>query len=78
MAHFRFIGDPKANGHGPASVTIRGYTFGRESWTEVPDDVSDSLDTHSHLERRVEDSISDDPGEQPKRRGRPPKVKANV
>lgn len=52
MASFRFIGDPKADGHGPKEQELFGVTFRRDDWTEVPDEIVDRCDRHSHLERR--------------------------
>lgn len=52
MAEFRFIGDPRANGHGPATLELFGLTFGRDDWTKVPDEVAERAESHSHLEMR--------------------------
>lgn len=54
MAKFRFIGDPRANGHGPATQELYGVVFTREDWTEVPDEVAERAARHSHLEQKTE------------------------
>jgi hypothetical protein len=54
MAQFRFIGDPRANGHGPSPQILFGLTFSRDEWTDVPADLIEKAATHSHLERRPE------------------------
>jgi len=55
MAQFRFIGDPRANGHGPSPQVIFGLTFSRDEWTDVPAGLVEKASTHSHLERRAEE-----------------------
>lgn len=54
MAQFRFIGDPRANGHGPSPQILFGLTFSRDEWTDVPADLVEKAASHSHLERRPE------------------------
>lgn len=54
MAQFRFIGDPRANGHGPSPQEIFGLTFSRDEWTDVPADLVEKVASHSHLERKAE------------------------
>ena len=61
MASFRFIGDPKAEGHGPKEQELFGIVFTRDEWSEVPDALIERCDRHTHLERR--------------KGGRPPKVR---
>lgn len=84
MAQYRFIGDPRANGHGPSPQVIFGLVFSREEWTEVPPDMDDRAARHSHLERRTDDD-SQGPAlgvlgatQQPKKRGRPFKVRGDA
>lgn len=68
MAKFRFIGDPRANGHGPATQELFGVVFTREDWTEVPEEVAEKAARHSHLEQkrergsRVKDEASEGEG----------------
>lgn len=70
MVQFRFIGDPNAKGHGPDSQELFGLVFFRDTWTEVPDDLSERAARHSHLESaptkkaeaaKVADKTSGDP-----------------
>lgn len=87
MADFRFIGDPRCGGHGPASIELFGKTFTRTEWTEVEDDLAERCARHSHLEARMEPveaaalyvrcwaTHDDEPQpEAPRKRGRPRKV----
>jgi hypothetical protein len=74
MARFRFIGDPNDSFRGPAPQKILGFVFDRDDWTEVPDDLAERFARHSHLEQdETQAGAGDVP--QPKRRGRPPKVR---
>lgn len=50
MSQFRFIGDPRANGHGPDAQELYGLTFFRDCWTDVPDELVERASRHSHLE----------------------------
>jgi hypothetical protein len=70
MSQFRFIGDPKAKGHGPDSQELYGLTFFRDRWTDVPDELVERVSRHSHLEAapkkkaeaaKVADTPSGDP-----------------
>lgn len=54
MAKFRFIGDPRANGHGPDEQELFGVVFSRSDWTEVSDEVAEKAARHSHLEQKAE------------------------
>jgi hypothetical protein len=54
MAQYRFIGDPKAGGHGPGSQELFGLTFFRDRWTDVPKDLVERVARHSHLEAAPE------------------------
>lgn len=54
MAQFRFIGDPRANGHGPSPQELFGLIFSRDEWTDVPADLVEKAASHSHLEPRPE------------------------
>lgn len=65
MAEFRFIGDPRANGHGPATLELFGLTFGRDEWTPVAGDLAERLEGHSHLERRQEAKRAAAPAHEP-------------
>lgn len=58
MAQFRFIGDPRADGHGPSPQVIFGLTFSRDEWTDVPAELVERVASHSHLERRAEKSVA--------------------
>lgn len=71
MAQFRFIGDPQADGHGPESAELFGHVFTRSGWTIVTGEAAERCARHSHLECD-EDG---EPAREPKRRGRPPKVR---
>lgn len=54
MAKFRFIGDPRANGHGPEEQELFGVVFSRSDWTEVDGEVAEKAARHSHLEQKTE------------------------
>lgn len=60
MAQFRFIGDPRANGHGPSPQALFGLVFSRDEWTEVPADLVEKAASHSHLEPRREAGRAED------------------
>lgn len=73
MAKFRYTGNIDR------PQIIRGLSFTQHEWTEVPDDLSERFNGHSHLERLAADgdetSDEGDDTAEPKRRGRPPKVR---
>lgn len=52
MPEFRFIGDPRANGHGPATMEVYGAVFHRDQWTKLDGEAAERAETHSHLEMR--------------------------
>lgn len=54
MAKFRFVGDPRANGHGPEEQELFGVVFSRSDWTEVDGEVAEKAARHSHLEQKRE------------------------
>ena len=75
MARFRFIGDPNDGFRGPEPQVFLGFTFVRDEWTEVPDDLAERFARHSHLEQDDAAAVAGESLPQPKRRGRPPKVR---
>lgn len=64
----RFIGDPRAGGHGPETQELYGITFRRDRWTTVEGDAAIKAPSHSHLECRVS-SVEADEAETPFSRG---------
>jgi len=80
---FRFIGDPRFDGEGPAKLTLKGITFDRLSFVDVDDaDLARRLATNTHFERDpdepVEDATADgrvaDEKPAPKKRGQKAKA----
>lgn len=60
----RWIGDPRAAGHGPDEQELYGVTFRRDHWTPVEGDAALKAASHSHLECRAseeEASAADTP-----------------
>lgn len=74
MAFFRFIGDPNDDGSGPDEIEWDGFVFGRDGWTEVPDDRCAKLRGNGHFEERSAVQTMETPLDVSpvKRRGRPP------
>ncbi len=59
MRHFRFKGDPKRNGDGPATITAYGLEFDRDIPTPVADEaIARKLAANSHFQEMVRDSVS--------------------
>lgn len=69
MAAFRYTGNSSL------PQVILGLTFTADGWTEVPDDLAERLSGHSHLEQGDDPADEGESLTQPKRRGRPPKVR---
>lgn len=78
MAKFRFIGDPKANGHGPENQELFGVTFYRDEWTDVEGEALIArCERHSHLEPFIGAKDDEDPAaERPKNKGGRPRKDA--
>lgn len=49
---FRFRGDPNNEFSGPDEICLYGLTFRRDSWTEVPPQLTERLSRHNHFESR--------------------------
>jgi hypothetical protein len=69
MAAFRYTGNSSL------PQVMLGLTFTADGWTEVPDDLAERLSRHPNLEQDDADTVEGDSLPQPKRRGRPPKVR---
>lgn len=73
MARFRYTGNSSL------PQVILGLTFSADDWTDVPAELTERLSRHSHLECEAKHSAGAETqpeiASEPKRRGRPPKVR---